>query len=200
MSSKLSLSFYQDADVVGISKALLGKRLYSCFDGELTAGIIVETEAYRGPEDRASHAYGNRRTARTETMFQAGGVAYVYLIYGIHQMFNVVTGPAETPHAVLIRGLEPVEGIDLMLQRRNRSKLDTKLTAGPGSLAKAMGFHKSQSGLSLIGNQIWIEPAPELPEAEIIASPRVGIDYAEEWVDKPWRFWIKNNPWVSKTR
>lgn len=200
MSSKLSLSFYQDEDVVGISKALLGKHLYSFFDGQLTAGRIVETEAYKGPEDKASHAFGNRRTQRTETMFQAGGVAYVYLIYGIHQMFNVVTGPAEVPHAVLIRGIEPLEGIDIMLERRQRPQLEFKLTAGPGSLAKAMGFHKRQSGTSLLGDQIWIEDQPILPDRDIIESPRVGIDYAEEWIAMPWRFRMKGSKWTSPAK
>ncbi|SVE63860.1 uncharacterized protein METZ01_LOCUS516714, partial [marine metagenome] len=130
--SKLGIDFYQRENILAISHDLLGKVLCTNFNGSLTAGIIVETEAYAGVADRASHAYGGRRTNRTEVMYSPPGTAYVYLCYGMHHLFNVVTNVEGIPHAVLIRGIEPIEGIDIILQRRKMSKLLPKLTAGPG--------------------------------------------------------------------
>lgn len=189
-------------DVIELSKALLGTKLVTDFGGQRTSGIIVETEAYLGEVDRASHAYGLRRTARTEVMFGEGGVAYVYLCYGIHYLFNVVVSPKDIPHAILVRGLEPVEGIPLMLRRCNKPKLDRTLSSGPGTLTKALGITTKQTGASLIKNtSIWIEKRPvEIREEQIISGTRVGVDYAREDALLPYRFLLKNNQWVSKAK
>ena len=144
--AKLPYSYYQNQDVNSIAIDLLGKYLFTSIDGIVTAGIIVETEAYKGAEDKASHAYGGRFTNRTQIMYEDGGVSYVYLCYGIHHLFNVVTGPKGIPHAVLIRGLEPIEGLDQMLMRRGMTSLKPNLTAGPGALAQAMGIDKRLNG------------------------------------------------------
>ncbi len=192
--------FFLGGEVVHLARALLGKVLVTSFDGERTSGIIVETEAYQAPEDKASHAYGNRRTARTEIMFYRGGHAYVYLIYGIHHLFNIVTGPEDTPHAVLVRALEPLENTGLMLRRRKLKGLNKRLTAGPGVLSQALGIRREHSGRLLKQeSQIWLEedPAFQLAAEDILSGPRVGIDYAEEWAGKPWRFRVNANPWTS---
>ena len=198
--SKLQADFYQEEDVLAISKKLLGKVLCTKFDGNLTSGIIVETEAYAGETDRASHAYGGRRTRRTEVMYAPGGTTYIYLCYGIHHLFNVVTNREGIPHAILIRALEPLEGIDIMLKRRNMKKLLPRLTAGPGILSQALGISIYNSGISLLDNQIWIEDNSNnspIGDFKIISSPRVGCEYAEEDANNPWRFRINGNPWVS---
>ena len=197
--SKLPAKFYKRGDVLAISKELLGKVLCTQFDDNLTSGIIVETEAYAGETDRASHAYGGKRTHRTEIMYASGGRAYIYLCYGIHHLFNVVTNVEGVPHAVLIRAIEPLEGIDLMLQRRNMNKLLSKLTSGPGILSKAMGISILHSGQSLLDNLIWIENRANNPlkDFKIISSSRVGCQYAGKDANNPWRFRIKGNPWVS---
>ena len=169
------------------------------FEGKLTSGIIVETEAYAGVSDKASHAYGGRRTNRTETMYAKGGTAYVYLCYGIHHLFNVVTNDEDVPHAILIRGIEPLEGIDLMLERRNKEKLTSALTAGPGALSMALGIHTKHSGLSLFGEEMYIEDRGiKLTSNDIIAGSRVGVAYAEEDAYLPYRFSIKGNKYVSR--
>jgi DNA-3-methyladenine glycosylase len=196
---KLPESFYTRDDVVLIAKELLGKVLVTNIEGVYTAGMIVETEAYAGPQDKASHAYGNRRTARTEIMFSKGGTAYVYLCYGIHHLFNVVTYKNDIPHAVLVRGLEPLEGIEHMLTRRNKGQLQSSLTAGPGALSVAMGIHTRHTGLSLLGDEIWIEDrAINIPGQDIVAGTRVGVGYAKEDAYLPYRFSIKGNKYVSK--
>ena len=197
---RLPKSFYQGMDVIGLSKELIGKRLVSCFDGKRTAGIIVETEAYLGERDRASHAYGLRRTARTEVMFREGGLAYVYLCYGIHHLFNVVVSPKGVPNAILIRGLEPVEGIDSMLKRCNKTRLDKTLTSGPGSLTRALGITTKQTGISLIRNTpVWIEDSNNtIPSGRILSCTRVGVEYAKEDARLPYRFLLEGNPYVSK--
>jgi DNA-3-methyladenine glycosylase len=199
----LPLSFYIREDVVQISRELLGKFLVTNIDGVLTSGMIVETEAYRASDDKACHAYNNRRTARTEVMFAEGGRAYVYLCYGIHHLFNVVTGPQDHAQAVLIRAVQAADNIPLMLKRRGRKHLNPQLSAGPGVLSKALGITTSLSGHSLLSKQgrIWIEDrsVPYTPD-QIIAGPRVGIDYAEECVQWPWRFRIKNSAWTSKPK
>ena len=198
--SKLQADFYQEEDVLTIRKKLLGKILCSKFDSNLTSGIIIETEAYAGETDRASHAYNGRRTRRTEVMYAAGGTAYIYLCYGIHHLFNVVTNRDGIPHAILIRAIEPLEGIDIMLKRRNMKKLLPRLTAGPGILSQALGISIYNSGISLLDNQIWIEDnSNNSPNGDfkIISSPRVGCEYAEEDANNPWRFRINGNPWVS---
>lgn len=192
---KLPLEFYVRTDVVQIARDLLGKVLVTEFDGVLTAGFITETEAYWAPDDRACHAYGNRRTARTEVMFHEGGVAYVYICYGIHHLFNVVTGPENTAHAVLIRAIEPVEGLSLMYERRGYpagKPLKPALTTGPGSAAQALGIHASQSGLHLVTGEtgIWIgDQGISLPEHEIGIGKRIGVESAGTCADRPWRFW-----------
>ncbi len=202
-AEKLTASFYSREDVVQIAKELLGKHLVTNFEGQRTAGKIVETEAYRGPDDKACHAWMNRRTARTEIMFAEGGHAYVYLCYGIHHLFNIVTGKKDMAHAVLIRAVEPVENVGLMLARRNMSKPTYNLTAGPGSLTTALGIHTGHTGISLVSNgtPIWLEDIGEkISEENIIASPRVGVDYAGECALWDWRFRVKGSKWTSKAK
>ena len=199
--SKLSADFYKRDNVQLISRELLGKVLCTNFHGKLTSGIIVETEAYAGGTDKASHAYGGRRTKRTETMYAKGGAAYVYLCYGIHHLFNVVTNVEGVPHAVLIRAIHPLDGIDIMLSRRNLKNISNRLTAGPGKLSQAMGILVHISGESLLDKQIWIENNREnnnpLMDLKIISSPRVGVQYAGEDANNLWRFQVANTPWVS---
>jgi DNA-3-methyladenine glycosylase len=199
-SSILPVDFFADSDVVAVSQRLLGKYLVTHFDGHRTVGKIVETEAYRALDDKACHAYGNRRTLRTEVMFATGGVAYVYLCYGIHHLFNIVTGKEGEANAVLVRGLEPVEGLEVMLERRKMATLKPRLTAGPGVLSKAMGIQTRHSGLALTDAQspIWIEDRGHTtPPEAIIAGPRVGVGYAEECAHWPWRFRVKDSRWTS---
>lgn len=195
-------SFYTRKNVVKIAKELLGKVLTTRFDGLLTSGIITETEAYAGAGDKASHAYGNRRTQRTDIMFMKGGVAYVYLCYGIHHLFNVVTNSTDIPHAVLIRSIEPLEGIEHMLQRRTRNKVSPALTAGPGALSSALGITTSYTGKTLSGKDlISIEDRGiHITTRNIIASTRIGVDYAQEDALLPYRFYIRDNKFVSKSR
>lgn len=201
MPTKLPVEFYTRGDVLLIARQLLGCRLVvPDMDGVRVSGLIVETKAYVGPEDKASHAYNNRRTARTETMFGAGATVYVYFIYGMYYQFNVVTGRAGVPHAVLLRALEPVEGIERMRERRPVRR-DRDLTSGPGKLCRALGLDISFNAESLLGERVWIEAAEKRLAPRAIASgPRIGIDYAEEYREKPWRFWVKDNPYVSKPR
>lgn len=156
-------------------------------DGVLTKAIISETEAYAGVSDRASHAYGGRRTKRTEPMFGAGGIAYVYLCYGIHHLFNVVTAMEGTPHAVLVRGGKPLEGVDAMLDRRNRKTVDARLMSGPGTFSQALGIRTEMTGTDLGGNRIWIEDHG-IEAAEVTTGPRVGVDYAGKDAKRPYRF------------
>ena len=195
-------SFYQRGDVVQISRDLLGKYLYADIDGEVTGGKIVETEAYAHVGDRACHSHLNRRTTRTEVMYQPGGVAYVYKVYGFHYLFNLITNVAEKPDAVLVRAIEPTVGIETMLRRRDLPQASPRLTAGPGMLTQAMGIHKGHYGLPLTtGDTIWlIDEGETVPDANVIASPRVGIAYAGEDAALPWRFRIRDNPWTSKAK
>ena len=195
---KLSADFYQRDDVLIISCELLGKVLCTNFHGKLTSGIIIETEAYAGVTDKASHAYGGRRTKRTETIYASGGTAYVYLCYGIHHLFNIVTNNENIPHAVLIRAIQPLDGIDIMLQRRNKKKVDRSLTAGPGSLTRALSITIKDSGTLLMDNLIWLEDQNfQIKNQDILASPRVGVQYAGKDANNPWRFRIKGNLWTS---
>jgi DNA-3-methyladenine glycosylase len=202
MGSRLSLAFFRRRDVVAISRELLGKWVLTRLPGEpVTGGRIVETEAYAGPEDRASHAYGNRRTARTDVMFRAGGVAYVYFCYGVHHMLNVVTYAAGVPHAILIRAIEPLQGVDTMLRRCGKPRLDRTLTSGPGRVTRALGLDRRHNGLSLRGRVLWIEDRGEtVSAAEIVAGPRVGVDYAGAHARRPWRFLIRQSPWTSRAK
>lgn len=200
--TRLNEAFYLREDVVQISKELLGKHLVTCFDGQLTVGRIVETEAYRDSDDKACHAYGQRLTPRTQIMFGPGGHAYVYLCYGIHHLFNVVTAPAGQAHAVLVRAIEPIHGIETMLQRRKMSQLKTTLGAGPGSLSQALGLRTHHTGLAFTdeSSPVWIEEPQETPSFQVKTGTRVGIAFAEECAFWPWRFSIVGNPWVSKAK
>jgi DNA-3-methyladenine glycosylase len=192
---KLTLQFYRERNALMLARDLLGCLLVVPTEENIrVSGMIVETEAYTGILDKASHAYGGRRTARTETMYAAGGVAYVYFVYGMHHQLNFVAGPAETPEAVLIRAIEPVEGVELMRKRRHVAK-DQQLTSGPGKLCAALGVNRTYDGESLHGSRIWIESPAKLPHSNQIASGvRIGIDYAGEYALKKWRFWLKSNP------
>lgn len=191
---KLSRSFYIQPDVVAVARQLLGKRLCTRIGGKLTTALITETEAYAGVTDKASHAYGGRRTARTETMFAEGGTAYVYLCYGIHHLFNVVTNVKDVPHAVLIRAVQAEKGLPLMLERRNKPKPDKTLSGGPGTVSQALGIVTAHTGLSLLGTTIWIEETGiVVPEKSILAGPRIGVDYAGEDAKLPYRFVFKSN-------
>ena len=198
-SIKLPREFYTRSNVLAVARELLGKLLVvPTAHGKRISGRIVDVEAYRGPQDRAAHSYGGRRTKRTETMYGIGGTAYVFFVYGMYYQFNVVTNAADAPHAVLIRAVEPVEGIELMRKRR-QGQPDHNLTNGPGKLCIALGVDRKLDGADLLGNKVWLEDAEKIPRSQISSGPRVGIDYAEEWVDKPWRFWIKDNPHVSRS-
>ncbi len=197
----LPLSYYQSSDVVTLAQDLIGKVLTTNFNNQRTAGIIVETEAYKGPDDKACHAYNNKRTPRTEVMFHKGGISYVYLIYGIHHLFNVVTGKQDEPHAVLIRAIQPLQGLEIMLHRRNMTKPIRRLTGGPGVLSKALGIDKQANQLDLTQSLLCIEDQGALLQhSEIIASPRVGVDYAGEDAKFPWRFRVKDSPWTSPAK
>jgi DNA-3-methyladenine glycosylase len=187
---KLNPSFYTRPDVVQVARDLIGKTLFTHFDGGITGGIIIETEAYEGVTDRASHAFGNRRTARTEVMYARGGVAYVYLCYGIHSLFNIVTNQEGIPHAVLIRGILPVTGIDLMLKRTGREKMEHGAGSGPGKVSKLLGIHYSHSGLTLFGNGIWLEDRGHNLDEKIMTGTRIGVDYAGQDALLPYRFWV----------
>jgi DNA-3-methyladenine glycosylase len=196
---KLPRRFYTREDTLQVARDLLGKLLVvPAPDGSRVSGAIVETEAYMGPEDKGSHAFGNRRTKRTEPMFGEGGHAYIYFVYGMHYQFNVVANVKDVPHAVLIRAVEPVEGIEWMKVRRGM-EYGVNLTNGPGKLCQALGIDLGLNTMDLTGDRIWIEKrgitvAPE----SILSGPRVGIDYAEEFVSKPWRFWVEGNRFVSR--
>ncbi len=200
-SDPLPYSFYQDEDVVSIAQQLLGKLLVVNKNGQIRSGIITETEAYKALEDRASHAFGYRRTARTEIMYQPGGHAYVYLCYGIHRLFNVITGPENMPHAVLIRSIQPVDGVKLMFDSRKITNLEPRLSTGPGSMSAAMGIEMTDNGSKLWDSDSAVslfENPEELKLLNITAGPRIGVDYAKEWADKHWRFWISKSQWVSR--
>ncbi|MFL5727942.1 MAG: DNA-3-methyladenine glycosylase [Cytophagaceae bacterium] len=198
---KLPRKFYTGEDVIQISKELLGKFLYTNIDGKFTGGMIVETEAYYGEKDKASHAFGNKRTPRTEPFFKEGGISYVYLCYGIHYLFNIITNKKDIPHAILIRAIEPTEGLEYMLHRRRMSKPLYNLTAGPGAMSMALGITTKHNALDLLGNDIWLEDKGiKIEEKNIVASPRVGVAYAKEYALKPWRFRIAGNPWTSKAK
>ena len=195
---KLGIDFYERDDVAQIAQELLGKYIITKFDKEYTVGRIVETEAYAGIIDKASHAYNNRRTARTEVMFGAPGVSYVYLCYGIHHLFNVVCNVKDKPDAVLIRGIEPVEGVDTMLQRFNKEKKDNSIGRGPGNVSKALGISTLHSGLQLQSKQIWLAEENTPSSFNIMASPRIGVDYAAEHALWLYRFFMESHPQVSK--
>ena len=195
---KLPRDFYTRSNVLEVARDLLGQKLVvPGRNGARVAGIIVETEAYRGPEDRASHAYNGRRTNRTETMYGIGGTAYVYFVYGMYHQFNLVTNIEDVPHAILVRAVEPSEGLDIM-RRRRRGRSEYELTSGPGRLCLALGIDRKLDKADLLGDRVWIEAGVSISPRQIARGPRVGIDYAESWAKKPWRFWVRDNPFVSK--
>jgi DNA-3-methyladenine glycosylase len=195
---KLTDSFYQRTDVVKIARELLGKVLFTNVNGIITAGIIVETEAYSWRE-KGCHAYGSKKTNRNAVMFERGGHAYVYLCYGMHYLFNIVTNEASVPEAVLIRALEPLHGIDEMSLRRGKLKNNFHLTSGPGKLTKALGIDRKLNGKFLLDDEVWVEDlGRRISNRHIEATPRIGIDYAGEDALLLWRFTVKGNDWISK--
>lgn len=195
--NKVNKDFYLQDNVLHLAQALLGKILYTNIDGHICSGVIVETEAYKAPEDKASHAFGNKKTNRTSTFYLEGGVAYVYLCYGIHSLFNIVTNQADIPHAILVRAIAPVTGIDKMMERRGKSTLDNTLTRGPGAVAQALGITRIHNAISLVENTIWIKDNAVEQNITIASGSRIGVGYAEEYAYKPWRFWIADSKWVS---
>lgn len=195
---KLPINFYNRKDVVQIARELLGKIVVTNFDGAITSGRIVETEAYVAHVDKASHAFGGRRTSRNEHMYAAAGTAYVYICYGMHQMFNIVTNEKDIPDAVLIRAIEPLEGIDIMLQRTGKNKLDFTLTKGPGNVGKALGIFKKHSGLHLLHDEIYLaDDGFKINKNDIGISGRIGVASAGEDALLPYRFYIRGNKYVS---
>ena len=195
---KLPVEFYKRRDVVLIARELIGKIIVTNFDGIITSGRIVETEAYIGLTDKASHSFGGKRTARNEHMYAAAGTAYVYICYGMHHLFNVVTNKKDIPDAILIRAVEPLTGIDTMLKRTGKLKLDNTLTKGPGNAAKALGISKNNSGLNLLHQEIFIATDDLAIEKKFIGiSRRIGVESSGEAALLPYRFYIKGNPFVS---
>lgn len=195
----LPASYYQHRDVVFIARDLLGKTLVTHIEGLTTSGIIVETEAYAGITDKASHAYGGRNTPRTSIMYEDGGVAYVYRCYGIYDLFNVVTNVRGNPQAVLIRAIEPQSGIETMLHRRCMERMHPTLTSGPGKLTRALGITTAHTGLPLDGATIRIEDSGFFYDDNLVeTTSRVGVAYAAQDALLPFRFLVKNNPFVSK--
>lgn len=200
-NKKVARSFYERDNVVQIAQDLLGKVLCTNINGVYTSGIIVETEAYNGRTDKACHSHIHGKTDRTKIMFGEAGFAYVYLCYGIHHLFNVVTNKSGLADAVLIRGVEPLEGIKHILSRRNKTKIERSVGGGPGIVSQALGISTSNYGLDLLGNVIWIEDRDiVISKSKIISSPRVGVDYAGEDAKLPWRFRIKENRFTSPAR
>ncbi len=199
--ARLERDFYTRADTLRVARELLGKRLVVPAGARRRRRVsarIVEVEAYLGVEDAAAHSFGGRRTRRTETMYAVGGTAYVFFVYGMHHQFNVVTGPEGLPHAVLVRGVEPEEGVEVMRERRPVRK-ERELTSGPGKLCRALGLDLTFDGEDLSGRRVWVEETGVRFEPDEIASgARIGVDYAGEDALKPWRFWVKGNEYVSK--
>ncbi len=195
----IPLSFYHTSDVQGVARDLLGKILITCFEDRTTAVRIVETEAYNGEVDRASHAFGRRYTPRTKVMYEAGGLAYVYLCYGLHQMFNVVAGEENNPLAILVRAGEPLEGSSTMLERRKMKLITPALTNGPGKLASALALHTRHSGMPLNSENLFIaDDGYRLKKDELGISPRIGVDYAGDDALLPYRYFIRGNSFVGK--
>jgi len=195
---KLPDSFYRRTNVVKIARELLGKVLFTNVGGIITAGMIVETEAYSWRE-KGCHAYGAKKTNRNAVMFERGGHTYVYLCYGMHHLFNIVTNETNIPEAVLIRAVQPVHGIEEMMIRRGNLKNEFHLTSGPGKLTKALGIDRKLNGKFLMGDEVWVEDAGRrISSRDILESPRIGIDYAGDDARLPWRFTLNGNDWLSK--
>lgn len=186
---KLTKDYFLTDDVVAVARDLIGKSLFTMVDGQLAGGVICETEAYKGTADRASHAFGSRRTKRNEMMYREGGVAYVYLCYGMHHLLNFVTNAADIPDAVLIRGIRPTHGTELMLRRTGKRKVTPDIGIGPGKVSKLLGLTVADNGLSLCGEKLWIEDRGlVVPDNAILVTPRIGVDYAGEDALLPYRF------------
>lgn len=195
-------SFYRRG-AVSVARRLLGQRLVTCIDNRRTSGIIVETEAYLGAVDKAAHTYGDRRTARNETMWGDGGHLYVYFVYGMHHCANVVAGAAGDPVAVLLRALEPEEGLDVMFERRAAATRPVDLCSGPGKLCQALGITRTLDGADLTASDaISIERLRQraMSARQIASGPRIGVGYAQEWQHELLRFWVRNNPFVGRER
>ena len=196
--NKLPISFYKRKDVVIVARELIGKVVVTNMDGLITSGRIVETEAYVAHIDKASHSFGGRRTAKNEHMYATAGTAYVYICYGMHQMLNVVTNDKDIPDAVLIRAIEPLEGIDIMLKRTGKPKLDFTLTRGPGNVGKALGIFKKHSGSHLLDEEIYLaDDGFKTKDNEIGISKRIGVESAFPDSELPYRFYMKGNKYVS---
>ena len=198
MGKKLRRDFYLREDTISVARDLLGKLIVvpDALDRRIS-GMIVETEAYLGEIDRAAHSYGGRRTPRNEATYGLGGHAYVFFIYGMYYQLNVVCGDVDSPHVVLIRGVEPVEGIEIMRERRGKMP-DKNLTSGPGKLCIALAIDRSLNGEDLISERIWLENHRSFRSNEIASGKRIGIDYAAEFAEKPWRFWVRESTFVSR--
>ena len=198
-AARLSREFFTRRDTLRVARDLLGKLLVVPDGrGRRVSGMIVETEAYLGEIDKAAHSYGGRRTQRNEITYAEGGHVYVFFVYGMYYQLNLVTGREGHPHVVLVRAVEPVEGIEIMRERRGAMK-DKNLTSGPGKLCIALDITRELNGEDLLGERIWLEGQRTFKKTEIATGPRVGIDYAEEFIDMPWRFWVKGNQYVSRT-
>ena len=186
---KITIDYFRQQDVLFLAKDLLGKTIFTHIDGQISGGIIVETEAYKGTSDKASHAYGGRRTQRNEVMYAEGGVIYVYLCYGIHHLLNIVTGSKDVPDAILIRSILATHGEELILKRRGKTRMTPDITCGPGNVSKALGIETKENGSSLSGDKIWLENRGIIiPESNIKATPRIGVAYAQEDAFLPYRF------------
>ena len=197
MPAKLERDFFTRTDTLRIARDLLGKLLVvSTEDGRRVSGMIVETEAYLGEIDKAAHSYGGRRTKRNEITYAEGGHVYVFFVYGMYYQLNLVTGAVDKPHVVLVRAVEPVEGIEIMRERRGEMK-DKNLTSGPGKLCIAFGITRELNGENLTGDRIWVEEYKKFGKSKVVSGPRIGINYAEEFVGMPWRFWLAENIYVS---
>lgn len=196
MPQPLSKTYFENDDVVFLAKDLIGKQLTTHINGVITSGIITETEAYAGQGDKACHAHLGRFTKRTKVMYESGGIAYVYLCYGIHHLFNIVTNTKGNADAILVRAIEPTLGIDIMQERRGKSKVDKTLTSGPGNISKALGISKSHNTQSVTSDNIWIDDIGYKP-SNIKETTRIGIDYAGEDAALPWRFYDKDSKFVS---
>jgi len=183
--------------VLTVARACIGKLLVHRKNGQLLVGRIVEVEAYRGPEDRASHAFGGRRTARTEVMYGPPGYAYVFFVYGMHYQFNIVTTREGTPHAILVRAVEPVAGLEWMAKRRKLPQTSREITNGPGKLCQAFAIDKSDYGADLCGSRLFLADGPR---GTTQTSARIGVQYAQDWAKKPWRFYDPKSPYVSRAR
>lgn len=196
MSKPLSKSYFENTDVVFLAKDLIGKMLSTCIGGQITSGLITETEAYAGQGDKACHAHLGKFTKRTQVMYEPGGIAYVYLCYGIHHLFNIVTNTQGNADAILIRSIEPLEGIDIMLDRRQKNTVKKTLTSGPGNVSQALGISKEHNTKSVVGDSIFVQDTAT-HSSPIVETTRIGIDYAGEDAKLPWRFYNKDSNYVS---